>query len=312
MLVETSPEANPTLRWTGIRRLLGIHELGVFIPIIGLAVIFAWSNPGFLTEITLESIVRASAYIGIVAVGETLLMLSGELDLSVGSVAGLGATVGAVLMTTGHLPVPLAIVLGIGVGAAAGLVNGLVTVKAGIPAVIATLGMLFIARGLNFVISQGNPIYPLPADFVRVGGEDAFGHLVGVRRLHRPRDRLRHRDALHDHRQSDRRDRRQPSRRPSCGDPHRSRQDRLLRVRGFTGGRQRHPARRPHWHGGPADRQRLGARRHRGGRHRRRQLVRRCRDRPRHAPGRADRSSRCGRVSCSWASTSIGPMSPSG
>jgi ribose transport system permease protein len=115
------------------------------------------------------------SFVGVIAVGMTLLMIAGELDLSVGSVAGLSAIVAAWLMKSGACPVGVAVAGGLTTGALIGLINGLITVRLGIPAFIATLGMLYIARGVNYLICAGYPIYPLPPAVKVFGAADPLG-----------------------------------------------------------------------------------------------------------------------------------------
>lgn len=137
-------------------------EAGVFIALIALVIIFYLLNPAFLSATNIRAMLGAVAFVGIIGVGQTVLLVAGEFDLSVGAVAGLCAVISGWLMTSGHLPVLLGVLGGLGSGILLGLVNGLVVVRFGIPAFIATLGMLFIAQGLTQVITNGYPIYPLP------------------------------------------------------------------------------------------------------------------------------------------------------
>jgi ribose transport system permease protein len=118
---------------------------------------------------------RAVAFIGIIAVAQTWLIVVGEIDLSVGSVAGLSAVVAAWLMKNAGWPMELGLVAGLVTGAVAGLCNGLIAVRLGIPAFIATLGMLYIARGLNYLLCKGYPIYPLPERLSAFGKAEPFG-----------------------------------------------------------------------------------------------------------------------------------------
>ena len=105
---------------------------------------------------------RALSFVGIIALGQTFLMISGEFDLSVGSTAGLCAIVCSHLMANLGWGIAPAIVAGLVTGAVVGLVNSFVVLKMGVPAFIATLGMLYMARGVNYLISKGYSIYPLP------------------------------------------------------------------------------------------------------------------------------------------------------
>jgi ribose transport system permease protein len=118
---------------------------------------------------------RATSFVGVVAIGMTLLMVSGEIDLSVGSVAGLCAIICAWLMTKTGWPVSVSIFAGVLTGGLVGLVNGWLTVVIGLPAFITTLGMMYIARGLNYLICAGYPIYPLPDSVKKFGAADTLG-----------------------------------------------------------------------------------------------------------------------------------------
>jgi len=174
----SAPSPSPSTSSGGaamVRRALAIPEVGILLPLLGLTLFFYWRNPVLLSGANISSMLRAMSFVGVVAVGLTLLMIAGEIDLSVGSVAGLCSIVAAHLMKDSHWPVAPALLAAIGTGALAGLINGLLVVRAGIPAFIATLGMLYIARGGSFLISQGYPLYPLPASVESFGAADTLG-----------------------------------------------------------------------------------------------------------------------------------------
>jgi ribose transport system permease protein len=161
------------------RRLIGfsaVGEVGVLAAMALLIAFFWLLEPAFLSERNIRAILNVVSFVGIIAIGQTILLVAGEFDLSVGSVAGLSAVVTAKLMTAAALPVSVAILGGVGVGALIGLVNGLIVVRLGIPAFIQTLGMLFIGQGLIQVVTGGYPVYPLPEAINVIGGTDlAFG-----------------------------------------------------------------------------------------------------------------------------------------
>lgn len=152
-----------------IPQLLPLSEFGVVVPLVALVVLFYLINPAFLSTENMLAIVGAMSFVGIVGVGQSLLLVSGEFDLSVGSVAGLSAVVAAWLMTKGHIPVGIALLGGLATGAGVGVINGLIVVKVGIPAFITTLGMLYIALGVDYLITDGYPIYPLPSVIGQLG-----------------------------------------------------------------------------------------------------------------------------------------------
>ena len=162
-------------RKTYMRRLLGIPEVGVLIPLLVFVLIFYLVNPVFLSPISLTTMLRTMSFIGVIAIGQTLLLISGAFDLSVGSTAGLAAIVCSYVMVKMDLPVLIAILAGLGVGALVGLVNSFSVLKLGVPAFIATLGMLYIAKGITFLISKGYTIYPLPESVKVFGTAEPFG-----------------------------------------------------------------------------------------------------------------------------------------
>ncbi len=157
----TQPQVNRATS-NFFRRVFAVPEVGVLIPLIGFIVIFYLINPAFLNPDNIAAMVRAMSFIGVIALGQTFLMISGAFDLSVGTVAGMSSVVCAALMVWYKWPVPAAILGGLATGAAVGLINSFVVLKLGVPAFIATLGMLNIARGISYLITKGYTIYPLP------------------------------------------------------------------------------------------------------------------------------------------------------
>jgi len=144
-------------------RVLALGEAGVVGALLVIVLFFWVIEPAFLSERNLRAMLNIVSFIGIIAIGQTILLINGEFDLSVGSVAGLAAVVSGKLMTAGGLPVPLALLGGLLCGSAIGWINGWSVVRLGIPAFIQTLGMLFIGQGLTQVVTGGYPVYPLPA-----------------------------------------------------------------------------------------------------------------------------------------------------
>ena len=142
--------------------LFAVSEIGVLAAVVVISLIFDAIQPAFLSTQNIRAIVSFVSFVGIIAIGEAVLLIVGELDLSVGSMAGLGSIVTGKLMTSVGLSFPLAVLCGLLVGAAIGLLNGLIVVRLKIPAFIQTLGMLFIGQGLIQVLTNGYPVYPLP------------------------------------------------------------------------------------------------------------------------------------------------------
>jgi ribose transport system permease protein len=139
------------------RHALGARESGVFVGLLALCVFGALGTNGFLGTDNLLNVAQQVSLIGIMAVGMTFVIVTGEIDLSVGSIYALAATVSGLLISHGHSPA-VAVLAGLATGAAAGFVNGALTVKFGLPSFIVTLGTLGVFRGIALLISQGAPI----------------------------------------------------------------------------------------------------------------------------------------------------------
>lgn len=149
--------------------LIAVGEVGVIAALVVLVLLFYLLQPAFLSDRNIRAILQVVSFVGIIGIGQTLLLVTGEFDLSVGSNAGLSAVVSARLMTMFGLPVWVAVIGGLLTGAAVGLVNGVVVVRLRIPAFIQTLGMLFIGQGLIQVVTNGAPVYPLPPEVSTLG-----------------------------------------------------------------------------------------------------------------------------------------------
>lgn len=155
-------------------RIWAMKESGIIIPTVLFMVVISCVNPVFLSQSNIFNVLRASGFTLITALGMTLVLIAGGLDLSVGSILALGSTVTGMLMTVG-VNIPIAIVAGCASGFVIGLLNGLVIVKFKIPPLIMTLGMLYMARGIVYILTQGVPIYPLSAEFQAIEQQDIGG-----------------------------------------------------------------------------------------------------------------------------------------
>lgn len=157
-----------------LMKALNMKEMGVILPTLLFIIVITWINPVFLSWSNIVNVLRATGFTLITALGMTLVLISGGLDLSVGSVLAVGSIASGLALTAG-VPIPLAILTGIGSGALLGLINGLVVVRFKIPPLIMTLGMLYMARGIVLVITHGSPIHPLPAGFQAIEQNVMFG-----------------------------------------------------------------------------------------------------------------------------------------
>ncbi|CCH35716.1 ABC transporter permease [Actinosynnema sp. NPDC047251] len=126
---------------------------GLLVMVVALSIL----APSFLSTQNLLNVGVQAAVVAVLAFGSTFVIVSGGIDLSVGSVAALSAMVGAWSSAEAGLPGPLALLVGLLTGVVAGLVNGVLVAYGRLPAFIATLAMLSVARGLTLVVSQGSP-----------------------------------------------------------------------------------------------------------------------------------------------------------
>lgn len=143
--------------------------------LIILCIVMASLSPVFLTFTNLFNVGTQIAVIAILAFGVTFVIISGGIDLSVGSVLALSGIVFAWSSVEASMPWPVAVAAGLGAGGFAGLVNGLLVAYGRLPPFIATLAMLSVARGLALVISGGTPINPIPETIQTLGAGDLFG-----------------------------------------------------------------------------------------------------------------------------------------
>ncbi|WP_369195523.1 ABC transporter permease/substrate-binding protein [Streptomyces djakartensis] len=140
----------------GLRRLL--LDNGALTALIVLVIAMSALSGDFLTADNLLNVGVQAAVTAVLAFGVTFVIVSAGIDLSVGSVAALSATVLAWSATSAGVPVFLAVLLAIATGIVCGLVNGILISYGKLPPFIATLAMLSVARGLSLVISEGSPI----------------------------------------------------------------------------------------------------------------------------------------------------------
>lgn len=163
-----SPRPAPSPDRAVIQRFLPFLTLGALF--VGLAL----ASPHFLTGVNLASVARQTAVINIMALGMTLVIVAGGIDLSVGSILAFGGLVGAMAMAAGW-GVPAGIATGIATGAAWGLINGLVVTRLRIAPFIVTLGTMGIVRGIALIISNGLPVHDVPAGFSFLGDGQVAG-----------------------------------------------------------------------------------------------------------------------------------------
>ncbi len=157
-MATTDTAAKPGLL-AGIRGSGAYHKLLAFSGLIALLVVFSLASPNFLQTANILAILQATSVNGVLAIAATLVIITGGIDLSVGTLMTFCAVVAGVILTYWGLPLPFGILGAILAGAASGLVSGAVIAKLKVPPFITTLGMMLILKGLSLVISGTKPIY---------------------------------------------------------------------------------------------------------------------------------------------------------
>lgn len=180
-MTATAPAASPVLvrrRLPGTSALLRARELGILL-LIGLVFLAATlKNSGFSDLHSVQQLLTGASIIALLGVGETLVIITRNVDLSVGSVVGITAyLVGMTFRDYPHTPVLLGFAIGIGAGALIGAINGLIVTVLRVPSLVVTLAGLYIIRGIDGLIVHGVTIDPIsiPKSFQAVGYRTAFG-----------------------------------------------------------------------------------------------------------------------------------------
>lgn len=155
---------------------LNLQNMGVYITLVVLVVIFSLLSSNFLTAGNMINLFRQIAINGLIAIGMTMVITTGGIDLSVGSILGLTAMVTAFLMVSGVPPV-IAVLVCLALGALLGLINGFIIAQYKLQAFIVTLATMTTFRGLTYVISDGKPISNISDSslFTFIGKGDILG-----------------------------------------------------------------------------------------------------------------------------------------
>lgn len=164
---------------TAARRRRRPAELGIGLAVAAEIVLLALLSPHFLTAENLLNVTLQASITAIIAAGMTFVIITGGIDLSVGSVvafAGITATAALKSLAPSPLALPLAVLAGLAVGAVSGGSAGWMITRFRVAPFIVTLALMTIWRGLAFVVTEGRPVWELPEAFSRLGG----GRILGL------------------------------------------------------------------------------------------------------------------------------------
>lgn len=165
---QATKPANPVLE------ILAKREAAIFIALIVISAGISLVAPQFLTAKNMYLVSRQISFVAIVALGELFVILTGGIDLSVGSTVGLSGMITGVVLAAGVHPI-FALPIGVLSGMLIGMFNGSVIAYVGITPFIVSLGALSMGRGLSLILTKGNPIIDMPSSFFFLAQSDLFG-----------------------------------------------------------------------------------------------------------------------------------------
>jgi ribose transport system permease protein len=171
LLAKKSPPARSrtTAVTTALKAALQIRELALFALILLICLTMTLVTRYFMSAANFRALSIGLVPTAIIAVGMTVLLVSGGFDLSVGSVMALAGTVTALMLING-VPIWLAVILTLGLGICIGIGNGVLVTVVGINPLVATLGTMSVARGAALVLTEGHSVGNLPKEFGYIGG----------------------------------------------------------------------------------------------------------------------------------------------
>ncbi len=141
----------------------------VWIWLAGLVIIFGVLNPFFFSTSNIQNVLVQATVLGLLGLAQSLVLLVGEIDLSIAAITGLSSALGALAIQSLGLPVPVGIALGIGIATLIGLVNGLCVTKLRMVSLIESLGMMITLQGALLALSKGNTITDMPDSYNWIG-----------------------------------------------------------------------------------------------------------------------------------------------
>ncbi len=162
-----------------MKRMLKMHETSIITLLLIYIAIVGMINPSFIQFNSLSLMVKSSVILVVLAIGQSFVLFTKNIDVSVGSSMGLSAVVCGMLLTDGY-HASLSILVAIILGAILGFINGIGVAKFRVPAIIMTLGMLGIIRGAMLIFTGGKWIEDIPNDFKRLSSIVIFGLPITV------------------------------------------------------------------------------------------------------------------------------------
>jgi rhamnose transport system permease protein len=155
------------------------RELGIVLALVIVVGATTIDNHRFLSATSIQNLLSGAAIIALLAIGETMVIVTRNVDLSIGSVLGISAyAVGVVYRDHPHVPMGFVFLVALGIGLACGIVNGAIVTVARVPSLVVTLGTLYMIRGIDGAWAGGNQVNAsmLPESFNKIG----YGTVAGI------------------------------------------------------------------------------------------------------------------------------------
>ena len=162
-------------RHISMKRKVNLKELSILIAFALIVTVLAFASEHFFTISNLTNILLQSSHIMLMAIGLTFVIISGNVDLSIGSIQALSAAIVSVTLVNLNLPLPIAILFALISGLVCGIANGIFVARFRFPPFIATLGMQGVARGVGLIITGGVAIIGFPRTFAFIGRGQVAG-----------------------------------------------------------------------------------------------------------------------------------------
>ncbi len=179
-LAEEQKVAQPRVSSHHVAELLfRFRELGIVLALVIVVGATTIDNHLFLSATSVQQLLSGAAIVALLAIGETIVVVTRNVDLSIGSVLGISAyAVGVLYRDHPHVPLLVVFLLALGIGAVCGAVNGLIVTVARVPSLVVTLGTLYIIRGIDGAWAGGNQVNAsmLPESFNKIG----YGTVAGI------------------------------------------------------------------------------------------------------------------------------------
>jgi len=179
-IAEERTVAPPAARSHALAELLfRFRELGIVLALVLVVGATTIDNHRFLSVTNVQQVLSGASIIALLAIGETIVIVTRNVDLSIGSVLGVSAyATGNLYVHHPHVPLVVVFLLAIGIGVACGIVNGLIVTVARVPSLVVTLGTLYVIRGIDGAWAGGNQVNAsmLPTSFNKIG----YGTVLGV------------------------------------------------------------------------------------------------------------------------------------